>query len=123
MERLSKLAIPHWVTSISNSGASWGETPLGPGSIDAKQQPTKGGARAPPQNVALAGLAFIGAAPDVDPGLADNSTDAATNKWIGGASGGFHHWGSAGRGDAGAARPNACTRRTGCAAAAAGSAG
>ena len=75
-------------SSISNSGASRGETPLCPVTIDARQQPTDGGASAPPRNARLAGLAFTGAAPDGIPVLADNSTDSATDKCIGAAHGG-----------------------------------
>lgn len=96
-------------SSISNSGVPRGETPISPGPIDANQQPTISGARAPPRNAELADPAFTGAAPDVIGVPADHSTAAATNKWIGAARGGFHCGGRAGRGDVGAAH-------TGCAA-------
>ena len=99
-------------SSISNSGASWGETPLSP--VRSKQQPTNGGARAPPRNAGLAGPAFTGAAPDVISVLADDSTGAATNKRIGAAHGGCYCGGRAGRGDVGAACLDGGSRRANC---------
>ena len=83
------------------------------GSIDDNQQPTNGGARAPPRNAGLAGLDFTGAAPDGIPVLADNSTDAAINKCIGAAHGGCSYGERAGRGDVGTARRADCFGPTG----------
>ncbi len=101
-------------SSISSSDASWGEAPLSPGPPDENQQPTNGGARASSRHAGLAGIAFTGAAPDVSSVVADNSTGATSNRCIGCAFGGFYCWGSAGRGNVGAACRDGGARRADC---------